>query len=172
MRVLCAVHRIKTTTIASAASSSMSPRNFARPMTDSNDVVSNQQVSNRVCTAYEAALLICLWKDPIGWNPLARSIPPISSSSSSFDATPLAGFCSTSGITILPFVALLGLPLVAGGGLLLCIVANPPVFNGLSSGSGRAGVLMLSANFQNGAGELVGRNEDGKRAVLGAARRG
>ncbi len=71
-----------------------------------------------------------------------------------------------------PFLGLLGLPLAAGGGLLLCspaMAAVPPVFKGLRSGIGLAGVLPSSANFQKGAGELVGMYVEGKCAVLGGA---
>jgi hypothetical protein len=48
---------------------------------------------------------------------------------------------------------LLGLPRFGGGGLLLGIALDVlpriPGFNGLISGSGLAGVLPISANFQN-----------------------
>ena len=40
------------------------------------------------------------------------------------------------------------------------------------SGTSRAGVLPMSANFQNCAGELIGMNLDGICAVLGGGSRG
>jgi hypothetical protein len=71
---------------------------------------------------------------------------------------------------------LLGLPKLGGGGLLLGInpsASGPPAhFTGLRSAAGRAGVLPMSANFQNCAGELMGMNLDGICAVLGGGRRG
>lgn len=57
------------------------------------------------------------------------------------------------------------------GGLLLCGMV-PRFFDGLMSPSGLMGVLPYSANFQNGAGELVGMCWLGRWAVLGGARRG
>ena len=99
---------------------------------------------------------------------LAKSMPSVSSSSSCA-AIPfprrIPEFVKG------PFLSLLGLPLAAGG-LLLCNPPKavvPPVFNGLRSGIGLAGVLPSSANFQNGAGELVGMYVEGKCAVLGGA---
>lgn len=63
-------------------------------------------------------------------------------------------------------LGLLGLAKFGGGGLLLGIKLSPsalivPPFKGLISGTSRAGVLPISANFQNCAGELIGMNLDG-----------
>ena len=57
-----------------------------------------------------------------------------------------------------------------GGGLLLCSPTPPPVLIGLGSGTGFAGVLPKSTYFQNGAGELCGKNVDGTCAVDGGPR--
>lgn len=125
---------------------------------------------------------------------LARSNPPSSSSSpgslgggSSILPVPLAP-CRASGLpssfsggSVRPLPnpfdvpGLLGLARFGGGGLLLGILPAPSPASpliGLMSRTGRAGVLPMSANFQNCAGELMGINLDGICAVLGGGRRG
>ena len=131
---------------------------------------------------------------------LARSNPPSSSSSSLSSSSPpspglesgggpLASFdpSASSGSSrseprfrdeprtcACPVPGRLGLTKFGGGGLLLSIPPAPrgsPLI-GLVSCMGRAGVLPISANFQNCAGELMGMNFEGICAVLGGGSRG
>ena len=111
---------------------------------------------------------------------LARSNPlPSSSSSSSSGRSFFVSGSRRGGMrpVAIPLAVpgLLGLARFGGGGLLLGILPSPSPgspFSGLMSGTGRAGVLPMSANFQNCAGELMGINLDGICAVLGGGSRG